>query len=89
MVEWANRETPGIDGRRATAAFIDYWKARPGAGGRKVDWSATWRTWMRREFEGQYETRRPTRNGRRTADDKIAELQALKSQPRALPGGGW
>lgn len=29
--------------------FYDYWIAKPGAGGRKLDWSATWRTWVRRE----------------------------------------
>jgi len=29
--------------------FHDYWIAKPGAAGRKLDWSATWRTWVRRE----------------------------------------
>lgn len=28
--------------------FGDYWKARPGAGGIKLDWFATWRNWLRR-----------------------------------------
>tara|TARA_R110002153_G_scaffold116490_1_gene260158 strand:+ start:238 stop:1089 length:852 start_codon:yes stop_codon:yes gene_type:complete len=30
------------------ACFKDYWSAKPGAGGRKSDWSATWRNWCRR-----------------------------------------
>jgi hypothetical protein len=29
--------------------FYDYWTAKPGAAGRKLDWSATWRTWVRKE----------------------------------------
>lgn len=34
----------------ATASrFRDYWIAQPGVKGRKVDWSATWRNWVRNE----------------------------------------
>ena len=28
--------------------FLDYWRAVPGAKGRKADWPATWRNWVRR-----------------------------------------
>lgn len=31
--------------------FRDYWAAKAGAGGRKADWAATWRTWIRRSVE--------------------------------------
>ena len=31
------------------ARFKDFWAAKPGAGGTKLDWSATWRNWMRTE----------------------------------------
>jgi hypothetical protein len=41
-------------------AFCDYWRGIPGAKGRKLDWVATWRNWMRREHERRH---RPT-NGR-------------------------
>lgn len=30
-------------------AFRDYWAAQPGMRGKKRDWSAAWRTWVRRE----------------------------------------
>lgn len=33
------------------AKFLDYWRSVPGAKGRKVDWDATWRNWMRRAAE--------------------------------------
>lgn len=31
--------------------FRDYWRAVPGAKGRKSDWPATWRNWLRRASE--------------------------------------
>ncbi|MGR9087307.1 MAG: hypothetical protein ACU841_09570 [Gammaproteobacteria bacterium] len=31
------------------ARFRDYWIAQPGAKGRKLDWQATWRNWVRSE----------------------------------------
>lgn len=33
------------------ARFRDFWRAKPGAGGTKLDWPATWRNWMRSEDE--------------------------------------
>ena len=33
------------------AKFRDYWVAKPGQGGVKLDWDATWRNWMRRASE--------------------------------------
>jgi len=36
-----------INGRMEHEKFVDYWKAAPGAKGRKLDWAATWRNWMR------------------------------------------
>ena len=40
------------------AKFRDYWTAQPGEKGRKVDWPATWRNWLRRAAE-----RRPAPSG--------------------------
>lgn len=34
--------------RSEFASFCDYWRATPGARGRKCDWDATWRNWCRR-----------------------------------------
>lgn len=36
---------PGVVADR----FRDYWIAQPGAKGRKLDWPATWRNWVRNE----------------------------------------
>lgn len=33
------------------AKFLDHWAAAPGAKGRKVDWEATWRNWIRNSID--------------------------------------
>ncbi|MGS2805369.1 hypothetical protein [Nocardia sp. MW-W600-9] len=44
-------EFPSMDFWQENAKFRDYWSAQPGAKGRKLDWDATWRNWIRRAFE--------------------------------------
>ncbi len=34
---------------RISLAFRDYWIAKPGSAGTKLDWFATWRNWIRKE----------------------------------------
>lgn len=49
-IAFAKRERPGWDDAqvaRTADAFRDYWRAAPK--GSKLDWSATWRTWVRKE----------------------------------------
>jgi hypothetical protein len=50
MAAWAREKAPSC-GPVDHEAFCDYWRSTPGAKGRKVDWPATWRNWMRREHE--------------------------------------
>lgn len=40
---------PDLDCKAVADAFRDYWASVPGAKGRKLDWSATWRNWVRKE----------------------------------------
>jgi DNA-binding transcriptional ArsR family regulator len=40
-----------IDGVTEHAKFVDYFAGAPGVKGRKVDWPATWRNWMRTAAE--------------------------------------
>jgi len=37
--------------RNEADKFRDFWISKPGAGGRKADWPATWRNWIRRFCE--------------------------------------
>jgi uncharacterized protein YdaU (DUF1376 family) len=45
MRSWASTDVPAVNLKTETENFCDYWR---GAGGTKVDWVATWRTWMRK-----------------------------------------
>lgn len=40
---------PDLNPGETIARFKDYWIAQPGQKGRKLDWSATWRNWVRNE----------------------------------------
>lgn len=86
MRSWYLRERLGevLDGRREHEQFMDYWRAVPGARGRKLDWPATWRRWMREAVE------RAQRNGRRpsgppaayrsTTDERVGAALELARQ---------
>lgn len=45
---WAITERPDVDPNREASTFADYWTSVAGAKGRKADWQATWRNWIRR-----------------------------------------
>lgn len=49
------------EAQREADKFRDYWIAQPGAKGRKLDWFATWRNWVRRAGDG----RKPSSSGQR------------------------
>ena len=65
--------------------FRDYWHAVAGAKGRKLDWDATWRNWVRRDAEG-------AKNGgnagqsRQSAGRQLREIQLAAALEAA--GGG-
>ena len=42
---------PSIDLKLETHAFRDYWSAVAGARGKKADWDATWRNWIRNSYK--------------------------------------
>ena len=42
---------PSIDLKLETHAFRDYWRSVAGARGRKADWDATWRNWIRNSYK--------------------------------------
>jgi uncharacterized protein YdaU (DUF1376 family) len=45
--EWAEKERPDLTIKTVADSFRDFWIAKPGAGGVKLDWGATWRNWVR------------------------------------------
>lgn len=49
--QWAIAERPEMSAeeiRRQADMFADHWRAATGKDGRKADWEATWRNWIRR-----------------------------------------
>ena len=46
---WAEKERPDVDVVTVAESFRDFWIAKPGKDGRKADWQATWRNWVRNQ----------------------------------------
>jgi len=44
---WAKAHRPDLNPIDVAASFYDYWISKPGAGGLKLNWEATWRNWVR------------------------------------------
>jgi len=47
--EFCKQERPDLGPRKVFDSFKDYWVSKPGAGGVKLDWFATWRNWVRNQ----------------------------------------
>ena len=79
MREWAHRSGVGhLDLDTITENFRDYWTAETGAKATKLDWIATWRTWVRREAERRKpRTREPEQS---TAWDRSEIVRAPDSR---------
>ena len=95
---WAPARTPGNLGmeaghdpawlERELDRFRDHWAAQAGAKGRKSDWDATWRNWLRRADD--YAPSRPRGGAREGPDwDRLMAraVAADTADARALDGG--
>ena len=71
VIQQMASEAPHVDLRREHAKFTDYWTSQPGARGRKTDWNAVWRNWVRRAAE------QAPRTGNRSTDRAVAGWQAM------------
>ena len=49
---WAKTERQDLNPAEVADRFADHWRAKPGKDGRKLDWLATWRNWVRGERAG-------------------------------------
>jgi len=51
-VEFGRKEGFSDDDiKREADKFRDHWRQQPGAKGRKVDWDAAWRNWLRSDYQ--------------------------------------
>jgi hypothetical protein len=58
-VAFCRSERRDLDPAKTFDAFRDYWKAQVGAKGRKADWLATWRNWVRNQRPSAKQTSEP------------------------------
>jgi len=49
-IAFCKSERPDLIPDRVADKFRDYWTAKPGVAGKKTDWPATWRNWVRAEM---------------------------------------
>lgn len=65
------------EARDESAQFLDYWRAKAGAGARKQDWPRTWQVWVRNAMR-----RRPTARAgpppKPTPTDALKDFAKLK-----------
>lgn len=85
LIEWARTNAPGV-GWKHHERFVDYWRGVPGAKGRKLDWDATWRNWMRRESDdlGAHPTSGAPAGQYKSAQVQNAELADLEKKRARL-----
>lgn len=57
--KWAEAERPDLEATSVACSFRDFWIAKPGKEGRKANWEATWRNWIRSQKQGSKKA--PTR----------------------------
>lgn len=89
MVTWFREHCQHVDGKWETEKFCDYWRAKPGKDGRKLDWVATWKNWMRTAQDRSAPRSRaspsvPTTNARVQQGLDLAAKYA-EAEPRGLP----
>lgn len=80
-LDYARQQIPDINAEAEAEKFRDYWRAKPGQGGVKRDWPATWRNWIRTCAEsGRY-----ARRGRPAAPGPGKLGMASPAKPFTLP----
>jgi len=81
MIQFCLQERPDLDWKFISDGFRDYWISQAGTKGRKTDWSATWRNWVRNQrkaFANNQPAIGKTQN-QLNADRVLAELRGLEN----------
>lgn len=58
-IAFCRTKRPDLDPTEMAEKFRDHWLGEPGAKGRKTNWSATWRNWVRNEKRSQAASSKP------------------------------
>jgi uncharacterized protein YdaU (DUF1376 family) len=79
---WANKERPDLNAKQVAEQFRDFWCAKAGKDGVKLDWQATWRNWVRNQKSPK---QNPADIGRLTvpaSNEPDAALEKIKADER-------
>lgn len=85
MIEFCVNERPELQVKDVVDSFRDYWISVAGAKGRKADWLATWRNWVRnqRAQSGQFKPYESAKDkSRRELAEKI--FGAVKNEQQII-----
>lgn len=75
-ITFCQKTRPDLEVAEVASRFRDFWSALPGSKGRKTDWVATWRNWVRNEKQGN--RRAPTTTpSRHSGFDSIDYSQGI------------
>ncbi|MGO7402114.1 helix-turn-helix domain-containing protein [Rhizobium ruizarguesonis] len=74
------------EGRVEAEAFCNYWRSRPGAAGRRINWPATWRNWLIRELKWRQERRGNGHARRPTKEPDFATFLQNESEAHRREG---
>jgi uncharacterized protein YdaU (DUF1376 family) len=80
---YCKEKRPDLKPADVYESFADYWISVPGAKGVKLDWDATWRTWVRNQrqnFQGTQD--KPTVAWHQTLGGVMAKGKELGIEPR-------
>ncbi len=72
---WASQERPDLNPQKVGEQFKDFWIAKAGAAGVKLDWQATWRNWVRNQRQ---ERLNPADIAKVTVPSKVERDPALQ-----------
>lgn len=88
MWAWAIQQAMPVEFvERATAKFVAYWTSAPGARGRKLDWTATWRLWLMNEVDrggGRPAPGVAVDRRRSTTEERVGQALALVAKYQAI-----
>jgi uncharacterized protein YdaU (DUF1376 family) len=81
---WCRAERPDLQAEAVCEKFRDYWAGVPGQRGRKVDWPATWRNFVRSERVPQQARASPADARRERESQFIRELTGRHHDDRTI-----
>lgn len=90
-IDTIHGEGSGVSAGHELEKFRDHWKAQPGAKGRKADWPATWRNWIRKAIDierGSHGNPSPKSGSRTSRPNSAVRTAANFAAALGRVGGG-